>query len=261
MVDLVVSIFRLKNARYKMVPKLSFRYTERETGSEWNISAGGSRAYTLRQGKNIAAEEPSSMDRQNADSNFMVNRVQYALLIAGYGLFDAHSVGRVFLESVHEETDWFTQLDLPTSKAEQANHTFYDWLKTLCENTILRRAAADAYAALLHQHEAGFYVYRGLEWLVISEGRSWEDLADDLGMSRSQVRDFKKLVNVDYGVRHASRSGAKLRANAESAALWVCALIDAINARRSRIEPGYTAQTSEAVAEAVIAAFPTDPYR
>ena len=261
MTDLVVSVFQLTNARYKMVPKLSFRYVERDTGAQWDISAGGSRAYTLRLGKNIAAEEPNSINNQNADSTFMVNRVQYALLLSGYGLFDTRAVGRVFLKSVQEETDWFAQLNLPTSKAKEASDDFYDWLKTLCGNTMLRRAAADAHAALSHPHEAGIYVYRGLEWLVTSEGRSWEDLAADLGMSRSQVRDFKKLVNVDYGVRHASRSGAKLRADAENAAIWVCALIDAINATRARIEPGYKVAASEAVAEAVLAAFPPDPYR
>ena len=261
MTDLVVSLFQLTNARYRMVPKLGFRYDERDTGSQWDISAGGSRAYTLRLGKNIAAVESNSIDHQNADSTFMVNRVQYALLLSGYGLFDAQAVGRVFLESVHEKTNWFTQLNLPNSKAEPASDGFYDWLKTLCGNTMLRRAAADTHAALSHQHQAGIYVYRGLEWLVTGEGRSWEDLAADLGMSRSQVRDFKKLVNVDYGVRHASRSGAKLRADAESAALWVCALIDAINATRARIEPGYKVAAPDAVAEAVVAAFPPDPYR
>jgi hypothetical protein len=260
MTDLVVSVFQLTNARYRIVPKLSFRYVERNTGSQWDISAGGSRAYTLRLGKDIGAEESNSIDQQNADSTFMVNRVQYALLLPGYGLFDAWAVGRVFLKSLHEETNWFTQTNLPTSKVEPASDGFYDWLKTLCGNTMLRRAASDAHAALSHQHEAGIYVYRGLEWLVTGERRSWDDLADDLGMSRSQVRDFKKLVNVDYGVRHTSRSGAKLRADAESAAMWVCALIDAINATRARIEPGYKIAAPEAVAEAVLAALPPDPY-
>ena len=80
-------------------------------------------------------------------------------------------------------------------------------------------------------------------------------------MSLSQVRDFKKLVNVDNGVRHASRSGAKLRADAENASLWVCALIDALNATRARLEPGYKVATPETVAEAVVAAVPIDPYR
>ncbi len=213
--DLVVSVFTLTNDRYRMVPKLDFKYQEQDTGVHWHISAAGSRAYTLRFGKGIAAMESESMDQQNADSNFMVNRVQYALLLSGYGLFDAKPVGRVFLESIQEDGNWFTQTNLPTSKAEQANAGFYDWLKTLCSYTILRRAAADAHLALSHPHEAGFYVYRGLEWLVVGESRAWDDLASDLGMSLSQVRDFKKLVNVDNGVRHASRSGAKLRADVD----------------------------------------------
>ncbi len=126
MVELVVSIFQLTNARYRMVPKLGFHYVEQDTGSQWDISAGGSRAYTLRFGKNLAAEESDSINNQNAGSTFMVNRVQYALLLSGYGLFDALAVGRVFLESVQEDPGWFTQLNLPTSKTEPASDGFYD---------------------------------------------------------------------------------------------------------------------------------------
>jgi hypothetical protein len=190
----------------------------------------------------------------------MVSRVQSALLLAGKGLFQAQAVGRIFLESIQDETNWFTQLDLPTSKADVATDVVYDWIKALTAHTMLRRAAADAHYALSHPYEAGTFVYRGLEWLVVGEGRSWEDLAPDIGVSKSQVRDFKKLVNVDYGVRHASRSGEKLRADVQNYGTWVCALIDAINATRSRLESGYKPAAPETVAEAVVLAMLVDPY-
>ena len=125
---------------------------------------------------------------------------------------------------------------------------------------MLRRAAADAHSALSYPHEAGSFVYRGLEWLVVGEGRSWDDLAEDIGVSKSEVRDFKKLVNVGYGVRHASRSGAKLRADMDNYATWVCGLIDAINAARSRLDPAYEVAAPEVVAEAVGLAMPVNPY-
>ncbi len=68
------------------------------------------------------------------------------------------------------------------------------------------------------------------------------------------------MVNVDYGVRHASRSGEKLRANIHNYGTWVCNLIDAINATRARLEPGYEIAEPQTVADAVVLAVPVDPY-
>src|SRR5574341_149470 len=258
--DLVVSVFRLTNARSFIAPKLEFDYLEQETGVRWHITAGGSRAYMLRFGKGLATLDGDSINDQGADSHFMMSRVQSALLLAGSGLFQTQAVGRVFLEGVQDNPNWFTQADLPTSKAPVAGERFYGWLKALVGHTILRRAAADAHSALSHPHEAGLFVYRGLEWLVVGEGRRWADLAADIGVSKSEVRDFKKLVNVDHGVRHASRSGAKLRADMDNYGTWVCSLIDAMTATRSRLEPGYKVEPPETVAEAVALAVPVNAY-
>lgn len=249
--DLVVSVFRLTNARFLVVPKLDFNYVEQETGVRWHITAGGSRAYTLRFGAGLAAFDGESIDGQNADSHFMMSRVQGALLLGGSGLFQAEAVGRVFLEAVQDNPNWFTQADFPVADPPEAPPAFYDWLGALIRHTMLRRAAADAHAALSHPHEAGSYVYRGFEWLVVGEGRSWDDLASDVGVSKAEVRNFKKLANVDHGVRHASRSGVKLRADVQNYGTWVCGLIDAINATRARLESGFTAAAPEVVAEAV----------
>jgi hypothetical protein len=92
------------------------------------------------------------------------------------------------------------------------------------------------------------------------EGSRWEDLAADVGVAVSDLRSFKKLANVDYGVRHASRSGQKLRADTANYLTWVCGLIDAICATRSRLEPGYKPLGPEEVARVVMAAVPLEPY-
>jgi hypothetical protein len=258
--DLVASVFRLTNARFFMAPKVEFDYDEPKTGVRWHITAGGSRAYMLRFGKGLAAKDRETVGEQNIDSHLMMSRVQSALLLGGKGLFQAEAAGRIFLESVQDKPSWFTQVNLPSAKADVAPPAFYDWLGALTRHTMLRRAAADAHFALSHPHEAGAFVYRGLEWLVVGEGRTWDDLASDIGVSKADVRDFKKLANVDYGVRHASRSGIKLRADLENYGTWVCALIDAINATRFRLEPGYKAADPIAVAEAVVIAMPVEPY-
>src|SRR6266545_8236684 len=249
MTDLVASVFELTNTRFLMAPKLELSYAEQDTGAYWHITAGGSRAYTLRFGKRLVPSTDRSVEDQNADSHFMMSRVLGALLLGGKGLFQAQAVGRIFFEGVQDSPNWFTQLDLPTSEPPVATDRVYDWLKALVRHTMLRRAAADAHSALSHPHEAGSFVYRGFEWLILGERRSWDDLATDIGVSKSEIQDFKKLANVDYGVRHASRLGWKLRADMNNYGQWVCGLIDAINATRSRLEPGYKVAAPEIVAE------------
>lgn len=260
MSDLVGSVFHVTNARYRMVPKLEYRYLEEHTGVQWHITAGGSRAYTIRFGEGIAAVDADEMNKQTADSHFMINRLQGALLLAGRGFFQAEAVGRLFFRSLLSQADWSTQLDLPERPPEEDNEGIYDWLRAFTRHTMLRRAALDAHFALSHPHEAGAFVYRGLEWLVVGESRSWDDLASDIGVSNDQIRRFKKLANVDYGVRHASRSGKKLRADVENYGTWVCGLIDAINATRARLESGYRVASPESVAQAVMVAMPTLAY-
>jgi hypothetical protein len=261
MTDLVVSVFQFSNNRYLMVPKIDYRYIESDTGVHWYITAGGSRSYLLRYGVGLAKIDEESIKDQNADSHFMMNRLQAALLLGGCGLFQAEPVGRIFFEStLSDKTSWFSQLNIPLTHEVGDVAAVYDWLGALSKYVMLRRAAVDAHLALSHPHEAGAFVYRGFEWLVVGEGRSWDDLSTDIGVSKAIVRDFKKFVNVDYGVRHASRLGDKLRSNLENHSTWVCALIDAINATRSRLEPDYKVAVPEVVAQAVMQATTFDPY-
>ena len=90
--------------------------------------------------------------------------------------------------------------------------------------------------------------------------RSWEELAGDLGVPVSELRDLKKAANVDTGVRHAAKTGVKMRANAGNYGSWVCALFDAINAARVKLDSEFKPMTAAQVSEAVARAVPTVPY-
>lgn len=261
MTDLAVSVFRLKNSRHLMAPKIDFIYIEKGTRFQWNVVAGGSRAYLCRFGNSFGDKnDPDVAAAQAAESHFMVSSLKSALLLGGMGLFQADPVGRLFLTNLPTLPEWVVQLNLTEARDGEDSSSVYDWMKAFGRRTMLRRAAADAHLALSHPTEAGFFVYRGLEWLVMGEGRRWDDLAQDIGISKKDVRDFKKLVNLDFGVRHASRSGKKLRANVQNFGSWVCSLIDAINATRARIEPGYQVAASETVAQTVMLAMPSNDY-
>lgn len=79
-----------------------------------------------------------------------------------------------------------------------------------------------------YPHEALVFVYRGLEWLVEGMGFTWEGIAKELGGTKNDIRELKKTANVETGVRHASKSGMKLRASPENYGTWVAGLFDII---------------------------------
>ena len=125
---------------------------------------------------------------------------------------------------------------------------------------MLRRAINDAYQALLNPHEALVFVYRGLEWLKTAQELKWDTIASDIGVTTSELKELTKAANFETGVRHASRSGRKLRASLENYGTWVCGLIDGINAARVRIESDFKPMTPETVAAAVAKAVTGNPF-
>jgi hypothetical protein len=257
MPDVTVSVFRLNNARGKFVPHLGFEYKERNTGRDWSINCGGTRAYLVRFGDSEPKEEA-------ADSHFMVSRVSTSLLFTGAGLFQPEAVGRLIFRNIEGPVEWVAQLDCLDPSAERINpetqNRFYDWCTAICTNRMLRRACDDAYLALTHPVEALVFVYRGLEWLKVGQRIEWSTLASDMGVSEAALRDFKKVANYETGVRHASETGVKMRAVAENYGTWVCGLVDAINAARCRLDPNFKKMSSEEVAAAVMNAMPISPY-
>lgn len=258
--DIAVSVFRLSNRRGFFVPGVNIKYAERDTNVEWGLVCGGTRGYIVRFGTPLI-DDP---EEQSADSHFMVRRVTSSLVLAGAGLFQAEACGRLFFRNIVGEVSWTAYFDWPALSAERVSpttsDTVHDWCSALCNHTVLRRAADDAHAALSNPHEALIYVYRGLEWLVSGLNITWDELAKDLGAPVAELRELKKTANVDIGVRHATASGIKMRADERNYASWICALFDAINGARARLEPGFKPMDSKTAAAAVMRALPVVPY-
>lgn len=260
LMDIAATVFRFSNRRGFSVPPLKVIYEENDTKEIWQINCGGTRGYFLRSGEAI----DRSMDIQAADSHFMVQRITAALLISGFGLFEADATGRLLFTGITSEFKWSSHFDRPNTFEKNDEQPDVvptsDWLVALCTHRMLRRAINDAYQALLNPHEALVFVYRGLEWLKTAQELKWDDIAIDLGVTTPQIKELTKAANFETGVRHANRSGRKLRASLENYGTWVCGLLDGINAARARIEPGFIPMTSKTVAAAVAKAATINPF-
>lgn len=259
--DFVVSVFRLLNRRGYVVPAFNFGYLEKDTGVEWRATCGGTRAYMVR----FATPLIRNLDEQAADSHFMMRRITSALLVSGFGLFEPEPVGRVLFTDVYGDTvSWVAHLDQPNPEmgamSDERSKDLFGWIKALCVHTVLRRAAEDAHAALAHPHDALVYVYRGLEWLVVGLDLTWEDIAKEIGATAKDIRDLKKTANYDTGVRHATKTGVKMRADPFNYGTWVCGLFDALNVARERLEPGFKRMVQQEVGAAVARAAPYIPF-
>jgi hypothetical protein len=258
--DIAISVFRLTNNRGLRAPVFDVHYQERDGDTEWEMVVGGTRAYLLRFGAALSHD----LEEQAADSHFMARRFTSALLLGGAGLFHAESAGRLLFTEIKSEIHWTAQIDrkeatVPTVSKE-IEAAVLDWYPALCNCRPLRRAADDAHLALSHPLETHLFVYRGLEWLKEGLGLDWEQIAGDVGAPLKDLLEYKKMVNYETGVRHASKSGQKLRADAEGNAIAVGNLFDAIWAARKRLEPGWNATPPEVRFEAVKMAMVIEPY-
>jgi hypothetical protein len=261
MTDFAISVFRLTNERGYCAPHLSIGYKESDTDAEWTIHCGGTRAYFIR----YAAPLQLDPDEQAADSHFMVDRLLGAFMLGGVGLFKAQATGRLFFSANEGEAKWTSETDFPdeifgSHPDPTAVEAVKDWYGAICTHHVLRRAVKDAYLALCHPHEALFFAYRGMEWIVVGLKISWEELAADMGIDMKALRDFKKDANVEGGGRHPTQTGTKYRANLRNYSNWVTCLFDAINAARKRLEPTFTLKTPKELAAAFARAVPTRPY-
>lgn len=259
--DFIISIFQLVSRRGYFVPAFNFGYGEKDTGTEWRISCGGTRAYLVRFHTPLARD----LDEQAADSHFMMRRVTAPLLMSGFGLFEAQAKGRVLFTDIWgDAVSWTAQCDQPDPELckmrEEETEVVYGWIKALCLHTPLRRAAEDAHTALVYPHEALVYVYRGLEWLVEGMGFTWDDIAKELGGTKNDIRELKNTANFESGVRHASKSGMKLRASLENYASYVAGLFYMINPARAKVEPGYTTVGGNEGGKILARAIPHVPF-
>ena len=245
------------------MPLLNIEYEEKDTGQVWQINCAGIRGYLVRFGFESPVME-DDFDEQAADSHFMIQGITGALLIGGAGLFEAEAVGRLLFKGVQGEIKWSSHLNPPDGILPVVDSSVVesvsDWYRAICRSTMLRRAVHDAYLALSHPHEALVFVYRGLEWLKAGQKLDWEDLARDLGIKEKELKEFWRFVNFETGVRHATASGLKLRADFDNYGTWVCGLLDAINAARARLEDEFNPMTPNEVADAVAKSVPVFPY-
>jgi hypothetical protein len=261
MTDFAISVFALTNDRGYIAPKLNISYGERDSNAQWTITCGGNRVYLIRHATPLEAD----MEEQAADSHFMVDRLKVAFMFGGAGLFRSKCHGRLIFRNVQGDVTWDTQLDFPDPffgswPDETITTQVADWYGAICTQSVLRRAGNDAYLALMHPHEALLYAYRGMEWIVVGTKISWDDLAKDTGVSTADLREFKKMANVEGGARHPTQNLQKMRAELRSYSGWVTCLFDAINAARVRLDSSYTPKNPKQLAAVFARAVPAVPY-
>lgn len=260
MPDVVTSIFSLENNRGLFIPKFDIHYVEKATGIQWFINCGGTRAYLVR----IGSELGSDFEDECADSHFMVNRLVTALFLGGLGLFRAKAMGRILFKDIGpKELRFTTHLDLRDIEkkgAEQEIDYLTDWYKLICLNDLFRRADDDAYSALLNPVESIFYMYRGMEWLLRAGNIGWRELADDIGVTFNQIKEFKRFANVELGQRHGIDSARKMRTQIRESGMLVADFVYGLCKVRKRVDASYQVPTPENVSRIVMKALPIVPY-
>jgi hypothetical protein len=127
-------------------------------------------------------------------------------------------------------------------------------------HTFIYRAAEDAILALRMPTEAFVFIYRGFEWIEDGLRISKRDLAEGIGVPLKNLKQLGEMANVGSGVRHASKTGIKMRANLESYSTWIAGLVDAINFARKKVEHDFVPMTAKEVAESLSVAVKIRPY-
>jgi len=259
----VFSIFEMTSRLGYFVPRFNMRFDEADTGKVWFISRGGTRCYIAR----IETQPTVDIFEQAADSHFMMNRIVGSLLISGAGLFTPEIKGRLVFRGI-EKLDWDSQVEMEIGWSEEvkrvhdvfSHENFRGWLHAVFGHTFLRRAVDDLVLALRAPTESFIFIYRGFEWLEQGLKISKKEFAEALGVRLDDLKQLGKLANVETGVRHATSTGAKMRANVETYSTWAAGLIDAINFSRAKLEPQFRPMTPHEVAHALKVALLVQPY-
>lgn len=260
----VCSVFALTGRAGYIAPPFTIQYDEEDTGNRFFIAGGAKRMYVSRVGNTLG----QAIHDQAADSHFMADRVVAALLIGGAGIYRATPMGRIFVDTPLDALKWHCQIDTEPfySEGVRAIHEAFDeaefgsWFVFICHNTPFRRALNDAVQAINNPVEAFVYIYRGFEWLRDGLSLSWRDIATDLGVTVKDIKALGQIANDETGVRHASKSGAKQRADLLTYGTWIVGLIDAIESARARVDITYIASDSNRIVDKIRVALPTDPY-
>ena len=123
-------------------------------------------------------------------------------------------LGRIFIAVPVETLRWESQVDLEPYYSERvrAVHDAFDkdefgsWFEFICENTPIRRTLHDAVQAINNPVEAFVYIYRGFEWLRKGLKLSWNDIANDVGVSAKQIKVVGQIANDESGVLTRSKA-------------------------------------------------------
>jgi len=173
-------------------------------------------------------------------------------------------MGRLLFEDIGSEElrfhSHFDLRDIEEEKEKQQIEHLADWYKFICLNDLFRRAADDAYFALLNPVESIFHIYRGMEWLLKAGNIGWRELAEDIGVSFKEIREFKRAANVELGQRHGIESARKMRAQTRECGMLVADFVYGICRVRKRVDNDYEVPTPKDVSKIVMKAIPIVPY-
>jgi hypothetical protein len=246
-----------------LVPSFNVRYDESNTGKSWFISSGGTRCYLTRG----EAGHTIDFSEQAADSHFLMIRIVAALLLSGAGLYDFELKGRLVFYGVNPihwesaiEAEPFWPEEIKRVHSAFSTERFSGWLKAIMTHRFIYRAAEDAVLALRAPTESFVFIYRGFEWIEDGLKISKQELAQGVGVPLKNLKHLGEIANVESGVRHATKTGVKMRADVDNYSTWIAGLLDAINFARKKVESSFVPMTAEEVAEALSVAVKIQPY-
>jgi len=196
-----------------------------------------------------------------------MSRIVAALLLSGAGLFDFELKGRLVFYGA-DPINWESVIEVEPFWPEEikrvhsvfSTEKFSGWLKAIVAHSFIYRAAEDAVLALRVPTESFVFIYRGFEWIEDGLKISKRELAEGIGVPFKNLKQLGEIANVDSGVRHATKTGVKMRANVENYSTWIAGLVDAINFARGRLEPSFVLMSAKEVAEALSVAVKMQPY-
>ena len=236
--------FSDSNPRH-VAPRIMFSYVESDTGNCWTIWAAVGYAYLYRIGEKLGDVDLAERKR---DAEFMIRRLQASLLIGKKGLFKYDFDGMWTLNNITIDEKLSTvNCVLPSTDSEEYDEDVPDWFGAFSRNSLLRRAAEDAYmAAVLHQ-ESIFFLYRGFEWLKRAVGNPpWNQLGKHIDIPQKNIDYIKKTANdPKKAARHAAESGMKAYFQGEVCSSWVCGLFHSIVHIRCGLEEEFNARVKK----------------
>ena len=99
-----------------------------------------------------------------------------------------------------------------------------------------------------------------MEWLLKAGNIGWRELAEDIGISYKQIKEFKRMANVDLGQRHGIENARKLRSQALRCGMFVADFVYGICKVRKRVDNHYEVPSPKDVSKIVGKSLPIVSY-